>query len=107
VRPLPILAAGIGVAIAITVYAGYRHDERLWRDYKLVRPGMSVAQAKAILGEPSWQERCGKTFPYGYAANCTAELGYRAAFAPFNPLYWVVQIDSRNRVIASDWIGSP
>jgi len=68
---------------------------------------MSAAQAKAILGEPSWQEQCGARFPYGMAPTCAEELGYRAAFAPLNPLYWVVQLDSQGRVIAADWIASP
>jgi hypothetical protein len=95
------------VGIAGAVYAGNRHDARLWRDYIQVRPGMTQAQAKAILGDPSWSGRCGAEFPYGYAKDCAAEFGYRSAYAPLNPLYWVVQIDARNRVIEADWIASP
>jgi len=68
---------------------------------------MSAEQAVAVLGNPAWRGPCGARFGYGQATNCSTELGYRAALAPLNPVYRVVQIDSRNRVISSDFIGSP
>jgi len=97
----------ICAGIAGAVYAGNQHDERLWREYIRIRPGMTPAQAAAMLGEPSWRGPCGGKFPYSYAKGCTAEFGYRSAFAPLNPLYWVVQIDAEHRVIEADWIASP
>jgi hypothetical protein len=102
-----ILGLLIVVAAGAAVFAGQRHDARLWRDHVRVQAGMSAGEAAAILGEPSWRGRCGARFPYGQAANCASELGYRAAFAPLNPLYWVVQLDASGRVIRSDWIASP
>ena len=107
VRALIILATvAFGIAAA-AAYAGNRHDDRLWRDCKQVRPGMSAAEAEAILGEPSWHDRCGAKFPYGHEKGCVTELGYRSAFAPINPRYWVIELDGRGRVISSDWIASP
>lgn len=104
---LPLVFVIVCAVVAVTVFFGNRHDDRLWRDYKVVRPGMSAEQAKAVLGKPSWEGPCASKFPYGLAATCRTELGYRAAFASVNPLYWVVQLDNRNRVVAVDWIGSP
>jgi hypothetical protein len=100
-----ILIAAV-LSLAAGGYAAKRHDDGLWRDYKRVRAGMSESQAKAILGRPSWQEACGATFGV-HSDDCASELVYRAAFAPLNPTYWVVEIDSRGRVISSDWIVSP
>lgn len=102
-----LIVVAVVAVIGAAVYAGNRHDDRMWRDYKRVQPGMTVRQAEAVLGKPSWQDRCGTKFPYGHDKGCLIELGYRSAFAPLNPLYWVVEVDARQRVISSDWIASP
>lgn len=102
-----LIFAAIVLVIGGAAYAGNRHDERMWRDYKRVRPGMTIGQAEAILGKPSWQDRCGAKFPYGHDKSCVTQLGYPSAFVPLNPLFWVVEVDARPRVISSDWIASP
>ena len=60
-----------------------------------------------MLGPPSWQERCGAKFPYGSAEKCAVELGHRSAFVPVDPLWWVIQLDVRDRAIVSEQITSP
>jgi len=103
---LLIFLAALLLGFAVAGYAAKRHDDRLWRDYKRIRPGMSVTQATTILGQPSSKEACGHEFG-GPPRTCSVELVYRAALAPLNPLYWVVEIDSENRVISADWMASP
>jgi hypothetical protein len=103
----PLIVGAVVLGLCGAVLPGKWHDDRIWRDYVRVRPGMSAAQAETILGSPSWQGKCGTKFPYGQDKNCEMELGYRSAFFPINPLYWVVQLDNGGRVISADWIASP
>lgn len=102
-----VLFGAVVLLAAGAIYAGNRHDDRLFRDYERVRPGMSAADAKRILGEPSWQSRCGSRFPNRHSPACALELGYRSPFAPLKPLYWVVELDRQGRVIASHFVPSP
>jgi hypothetical protein len=102
-----VLTIVILSVLTATCVAGRQHDKRLWTDADRIRHGMSASQAKQILGEPSWVGECGAKFPYGWAKTCVAELGYRAAFAPFPPTYFIVQLDDRSRVISADTITSP
>ena len=103
---IAVILVGMG-ACAAAYRVGRKHDYRLWTNADRVQPGMSVAQAKQVLGEPSWQGRCGEWFPYGWEGNCSTELGYRSAFAPVLPAYLVVQLDVHGRVISVDTIQSP
>src|SRR4051794_6011952 len=93
--------------LAGTCVAGRQHDKSLWTNAERVRPGMSVPQVEQILGAPSWQDRCEAKFPYGSEKSCVGELGSRCASAPFPPIYVVVQLDPRGRVIRIDTINSP
>jgi hypothetical protein len=104
-----ILVALVAAALAagVAIHAGNRHDAKLGKDYQLVLPGMSTTQVQTILGQPSWRGECGAGFPYGYGEDCVAELGYRSAFAPIVPRYWVVELDSGERVIRAVEIVSP
>ena len=99
-----IVAVGL---LTATCVAGRNHDIRLNNNAKRVRVGMTDGQAVDILGKPSWRDSCGAKFPYGWAKNCVAELGYGSAFAPLLPGYLVIQIDNHKRVIAVDTITSP
>ena len=84
VKYLIILAlACAGVACA--VYAGNQHDERLWRAYTRIRPGMAPAQATAILGEPSWSGPCGARFPYDYAKKLRRRVWISLRVCPTEP----------------------
>lgn len=101
---LVVFALGL---VTVACVAGRQHDHRIWTNADRVRPGMSVTQAKQVLGEPSWHGLCGERFPYGWEKDCSAELGYRSAFAPVLPAYLVVQLDVQGRVISVDVIQSP
>jgi hypothetical protein len=101
---LSIVAVGL---LTATCVAGREHDVRLSDNAQHVRAGMTAGQAVEILGKPSWRDRCGAKFPYGWAQSCVAELGYSSAFAPLLPGYLVVQLDGRGRVISVDTITSP
>ncbi len=105
---------GCALAVAVAMIlpmvacvAGRAHDSRLSRGADRVHRGMSAVQVKRILGEPSWEGRCGLRFPYGWAGSCVTELGYASAFAPLLPSYRVVELDQRGRVLSVDQIDSP
>jgi hypothetical protein len=103
-----IASVAVIITIAGASYAGVRHDDRLQRDYGNVQVGMSVDAAQHILGKPSWQGQCdGYDHVGGYSPNCASKLLYRSAFAPLKPVYWVVELDRRGRVISSALEASP
>jgi hypothetical protein len=102
-----LAAAVILIFLTATCVAANQHDDRIWTGADRVRPGMTAAQAKKILGEPSWEGRCGSYAGYGHDENCAAELGYSAAFAPLVPSYKVVELDRQQRVISVVHLDSP
>jgi hypothetical protein len=102
-----LTAVAILILMTATCVAANQHDERIWTGADRVRPGMSAAEAKQILGQPSWVGRCGSYFGYGWEDNCAADLGYRAAFAPLVPSYIVVELDRRQRVLSVAHVDSP
>ena len=89
------------------VAGGIYRDDRLWKDYQRIRPGMSASEAEAIMGSPSWRGHCDSRHLSPSFPNCRSELGYRSWFAPLKPLYWVVQLDGTGHVVSSDYIASP
>lgn len=96
-----LLPLGVVGLIAAFLISSESRDARLNRDYSSVRKGASKAEAIRILGKPSWDGRCGS---YGVSTpgpGCVRELGYRSWLAPLKPLYWIVELDGRDRVISS------
>lgn len=99
-----LLVAGL---LAAFIFSCERRDQRLAIDVSSVRQGTSKAQAIAALGTPSWEGRCGSYGITPLRAGCASELGYRSWLAPLKPVYRIVQLDNRDRVISSDLVVSP
>jgi len=97
----------IVIRVVVFVVGGIIRDNRLGSSYQLVRPGMSIAQATAIMGPPSWRGACNSGELGQVLPGCRSELGYRSWFAPVKPVYWLVQFDDAKRVISSDYVPSP
>jgi hypothetical protein len=100
---LPTLA--VTGLLAAFLFSSELRDERLDREYSTVRKGASRSEAIRILGKPSWDGKCGRvSYP---RTGCVHELGYRSWLAPVKPVYWIVQLDNRDRVISSESAPSP
>lgn len=98
--------------LVVCLLAGFilsseRRDRRLAVDLPSLRQGTSKAEAIAAFGTPSWEGKCGRYALSTPAAGCVSELGYRSWLAPLKPVYRIVQLDDRERVISSDFIVSP
>lgn len=101
------LPLGLVALLAAFFVCSELRDERLSRDYSSVRKGASKAEAIHILGKPSWDGKCGSYGVSSPSTVCVHELGYRSWLAPLKPLYWIVELDARDRVISSDFEASP
>lgn len=101
-RGIPLLIA-VGLLTAICAVGSVR-DARRQDDARLVQAGMTAKEAEAILGEPSWRGTCGARMG---STDCVSELGYSSSFAPLLPVYLIVRLDQRGRVIAVDTLTSP
>lgn len=93
--------------LAGSCVAGREHDKQLFTSAHRIMVGMPSSQVVKFLGSPTWRDRCGARFPYGWSQRCAIEYGYRSAFAPIIPLYLVVQLDVHGQVISADTIQSP
>jgi len=59
------------------------------------------------MGSPSWEGPC-DTFGVSRPHNgCTHEIGYRSWLAPVLPVYWVIELDQKDRVIDEYVYASP
>lgn len=98
--------------LMITLLIGFtslseRRDKTLATDDAAVRRGTPKAQAIAALGDPSWEGPCNSRAITPLKQGCASELGYRSWLAPLKPVYRLVQLDRRERVISSDLVVSP
>jgi hypothetical protein len=68
------------------------HDRMLESGLSKVLPGMSPSQVIAIMGAPSWDDRCNATLPTGVPKPCTRELGYAPVLGlgPVYPRYYLI-----------------
>lgn len=100
------------VALIVFAAAGYSvwghiHNLRLSQQFERVQLGMTDRQVSKIMGEPSWLGPCRGYIIYGGDERCHAEMGYRNAFAPLLPQYYVIELGPDNNVISAEPIVSP
>ncbi|HEX9948185.1 MAG TPA: hypothetical protein VGA98_11650 [Allosphingosinicella sp.] len=93
--------AGVGAGILWCGW-GLWHDRQLPERLKRVHLGMHREAVEAVLGSPRWKGACAGYVRYLPRANCSSELGYASAFAPVRPDYYVIQLDSRGRMIEAE-----
>jgi hypothetical protein len=94
-----VAAVGAGMVWAAW---GFWHDRQLPGRFTRIQLGMDRASTEAILGAPDWEGVCANRIRYLPRADCSSELGYRSAFAPLRPLYYLVQLDRSGRVIEAE-----
>ena len=94
-------------ALATFVYLAELRNDRLERNSARVRTGMSRTEAVAIMGLPSWDGACGTNGISLARDGCASEIGYSSWLAPVLPVYWVVELDRRGRVIEAYILVSP
>lgn len=97
------------IAFALVGYFlwGHVRNLSLSRHFARVQIGMTDREVSDIMGEPSWSGSCRGFISYGGDQRCNTELGYRNAFAPLAPQYWVIELGPDNKVISADVIVSP
>lgn len=103
---LVVFAVSILLSVGF-LFRGIYRDRHLDDNYDRVRSGMSVQAVKQILGEPSYDGRCGG---YGFevlVSGCASEFVYPSAFAPLLPSYFVVQMGDDQRVVDAYFYDSP
>jgi len=82
-------------------------DHILEAHFGKVALGMSRAEVVHLMGEPTWEGRCGAKMPTGLPPQCGKELGYYETVAPMLPRYYLVWLGNDGRVVHTAPITSP
>jgi hypothetical protein len=98
-----VAAVGAG-----TLWAGwgYWQDRQFPDRFTRVQIGMDRQGVVGALGNPDWEGACAGYVGYLPREGCARELGYSSAFAPLRPVYYMVQLDGRGRVIEAEPVES-
>ncbi len=82
-------------------------DHLLEAHFGKVATGMSRAEVVRLMGEPTWEGRCGAKMPTGLPPQCGNELGYSETAAPLLPRYYLIWLGNDGRVVDTAPITSP
>ena len=105
-RKIAILVL-LPVFLALSVGWCTMRDNLLEYHFGQILPGMSAQQVVAIMGTPSWDDRCGSKMLTGLPAQCTREFGYAVTLHPITPRYYLIWFGNDDRVVDTAPITSP
>jgi hypothetical protein len=74
-------------------------DQLLKARFRTPAMGMSRDQMVRLMGEPSWEDRCGAKIPTGIPAPCAKELGNSETLAPLLPSYYLIWFGNDGQVV--------